>query len=117
MPYKSKHPCNHPGCKELVYDRFCEAHTQQESKRYERYQRDSRTSEWYGNEWRRIREAYRKKHPLCELCQEHDGLRPTEEVHHVMPLRDGGTHDESNLQALCKRCHSKITAREGGRWG
>lgn len=38
------------------------------------------------------------------------------EVHHIVPLSAGGTHDESNLMALCKPCHSRITAREGGRW-
>jgi 5-methylcytosine-specific restriction protein A len=25
--------------------------------------------------------------------------------------------DEDNLQALCKSCHDKKTAREDGRWG
>ncbi|MEG0835608.1 MAG: HNH endonuclease [Christensenellaceae bacterium] len=35
----------------------------------------------------------------------------------MVPLANGGTHDESNLMALCKECHSRITAREGGRWG
>ena len=26
-------------------------------------------------------------------------------------------HHEDNLMSLCKSCHSKITASEGGRWG
>jgi 5-methylcytosine-specific restriction protein A len=38
------------------------------------------------------------------------------EVHHILPLSQGGTHAEANLMALCKECHSRITAREGGRW-
>ena len=37
--------------------------------------------------------------------------------HHIVPLSQGGTHDEANLMALCTSCHSEITAREGGRWG
>lgn len=41
-------------------------------------------------------------------------ITPAEEVHHILPLSKGGTHVESNLMALCKRCHSEITAREGG---
>ncbi len=28
-------------------------------------------------------------------------------VHHVIRLRDGGTHDESNLTTLCNSCHLK----------
>ena len=38
------------------------------------------------------------------------------EVHHIVPLADSGTHAWDNLRALCKRCHSRITATEGGRW-
>ncbi|HOE18067.1 MAG TPA: HNH endonuclease [Syntrophorhabdaceae bacterium] len=44
-------------------------------------------------------------------------MTPAEEVHHIIPLSKGGTHDESNLMSLCTSCHSEITAREGGRWG
>lgn len=28
----------------------------------------------------------------------------------------GGTHDRSNLIALCKSCHSQIHAKRGDRW-
>lgn len=41
----------------------------------------------------------------------------TEEVYHILSLSKNDTHVESNLMVLCKRCHSEITAREGGRWG
>ena len=43
-------------------------------------------------------------------------LTPTEESHHILPLSRGGTHAESNLMALCKPCHSRITALDGDRW-
>ena len=33
------------------------------------------------------------------------------EVHHVIPLEQGGTSEWSNLVALCKRCHSRETAK------
>jgi len=117
MPDKAKHPCNHPGCRELVDGRFCVAHAKAEAQRYERRQRDPRTKQWYGKDWRRVSAAYRRRNPLCEMCKAAGRLRPAEEVHHMVPLADGGTHGEGNLQALCKRCHSAITAREGGRWG
>jgi 5-methylcytosine-specific restriction protein A len=38
-------------------------------------------------------------------------------VHHIIPLSKGGTHDSANLMSLCVSCHSRITARDGGRWG
>jgi hypothetical protein len=36
------------------------------------------------------------------------------EVDHIQPLSRGGGHEWENLQALCKSCHSKKTARETG---
>ncbi|MFR3907754.1 MAG: HNH endonuclease, partial [Christensenellales bacterium] len=65
----------------------------------------------------RIRDRYIAAHPLCEQCKRVGKITPAEEIHHILPLSKGGTHVESNLMALCKRCHSEITAREGGRWG
>ena len=46
-----------------------------------------------------------------------EALTSAEEVHHILPLAAGGTHEERNRMALCTSCHSEITAREGGRWG
>jgi 5-methylcytosine-specific restriction protein A len=54
---------------------------------------------------------------LCEQCRKDGKLTPAQEVHHIVPLLAGGTHDERNLMSLCTSCHSEITAREGGRWG
>ena len=39
-----------------------------------------------------------------------------EDIHHKKPLSEGGTHDRSNLIALCKPCHSQIHAKRGDRW-
>jgi 5-methylcytosine-specific restriction endonuclease McrA len=36
----------------------------------------------------------------------------SEEVDHIVPKKQGGTDDESNLQSLCKPHHSAKTARE-----
>ena len=48
MPYKPKRPCSHPGCPELVDGRFCEAHAKQETRRYEKYDRDPASRKRYG---------------------------------------------------------------------
>ena len=61
----------------------------------------------YTAQWRAVRLGYLAWHPWCELCE---GVKATE-VHHVVPLANGGTHDPANLQALCKRCHSSLTAK------
>jgi 5-methylcytosine-specific restriction protein A len=116
MPRKPKRPCSYPGCPELVDGRFCTAHEKKENRRYEKYQRDPETRRRYGRAWKRIRDRYIKSHPLCEECKRNGKLIPSEEVHHVVPLREGGTHKESNLMALCKSCHSRIHAERGDRW-
>jgi 5-methylcytosine-specific restriction protein A len=80
---------------------------------YTRYGRDPDTNKRYGRAWKKVRARFLSQHPLCEQCKKAGRLTPAEEVHHVLPLADGGTNDESNLMALCKSCHSKITAASG----
>ncbi len=60
---------------------------------------------------------YAAEHPFCELCYERGIIVLTEEIHHKKPLSEGGTHDLSNLIALCKSCHSTIHAKRGDYWG
>lgn len=117
MPSKPKRPCSFPGCPKLTHGRFCEEHAKLEARRYEKYDRDPAVRRRYGRAWKRIRDRYIVAHPLCEECKKRGKLTPAEEVHHVIPLSRGGTHAESNLMALCKPCHSAITARDGDRWG
>jgi len=109
MPYKPKRPCSYPGCSRLTDGRYCEEHRQIAERHYNKYQRDPDTNQRYGRAWRRIRARYIQAHPLCEQCQSEGRLTPAEEVHHIRPLTDGGTHDNRNLMALCKSCHSRIT--------
>ena len=79
--------------------------------------RDKSTKRRYGRAWKRIRDKYAAEHPFCELCFERGIIVPTEEIHHKLPLSEGGTHDRSNLIALCKSCHSTIHAKRGDYWG
>lgn len=116
MPRKPKRPCSRPGCPRLTDGRFCEEHQKQENKRYEKYDRDPAMRRRYGRTWKRIRDRHIAEHPLCEMCEKQGRIIPAEEVHHIKPLSQGGTHDENNLMSLCKECHSRITAKEGDRW-
>lgn len=118
MPRKPKHPCAHPGCPELVEagERFCEKHAKEAARDYERYGRDPQARKRYGSAWRKIRGQYIKAHPLCEECLKDGRAVPATEVHHRLPLADGGDNSPANLEALCKHCHSKIHAKRGDRW-
>ena len=115
MPYKPKRPCSHPGCPELVDGRFCDAHAKQDAREYEKYRRDPATRKRYGRAWKRIRNRYIAAHPLCEQCNAAGRITPAQEVHHIIPLSEGGTHAVENLMALCSPCHSGITRSENNR--
>lgn len=117
MPRRPKRPCSYPGCPRLTDGRYCEEHAKVMNKTYEKYGRDKEAvRRRYGRAWKRIRDSYVKTHPFCELCFEKGMIVPVEEVHHKVPLAEGGTHDRSNLISLCKSCHSRIHAGRGDRW-
>ena len=117
MPRKPKHPCSYPGCPKLTDKRFCKEHEKLSNSNYEKYGRDKSMKKRYGRAWKRIRDKYAAEHPFCELCFQRGIIVPTEEIHHKLPLSEGGTHDRSNLIALCKSCHSTIHAKRGDYWG
>lgn len=117
MPKRPKRPCSYPGCPKLTDGRFCEEHAKAEAKRYEKYDRNPAVRRRYGRSWKRIRDRFIAAHPLCEACKKRGKLTAAQEVHHILPLSRGGTHAESNLMALCKPCHSAITAKDGDRCG
>ena len=113
MPIKPKHPCGYPGCPNLTDRRYCPEHESLMNKRYEKYDRDPDKGKRYGKTWHRIRTRYVKMHPFCEECLKSGVLVPVQEVHHILPLTEGGTNEESNLVSLCKSCHSRIHAGTG----
>lgn len=117
MPKRPPRPCSHPGCPVLTDGQYCPEHRKLSAARYNRYERNPAIQKLYGGAWPRIRARFLAEHPLCAVCQKEGRVTAAVEVHHVLPLSQGGTHDEDNLMALCKACHSRITAREGGRWG
>lgn len=45
----------------------------------------------------------------CKGCK--NLLDETYEIDHILALEDNGTNDLDNLQALCRNCHGKKTAR------
>ena len=118
MPYKPKRPCSYPGCGRLCDngEQYCAEHKKLMDKHYNNFQRDPEHNKRYGRAWKRIRDRYIKAHPLCEECQKSGRLTPAEEVHHILPLSKGGGNEASNLMALCKSCHSRITVEMGDRW-
>lgn len=113
MPYKPKKPCRHHGCPKLTNGRYCEEHAKLEAKRYNKYERDPETNKRYSGSWKKIRAAFLKANPLCEICREHGRLSPATLAHHKQKVTDGGMNDWSNLVPLCDSCHSRLHAGQG----
>lgn len=94
--------------------RFCPRCAGVEATRHraEERVRSAQRREWYGADWRAVRAAHLAEHPTCEQCGSTDRL----EVHHKIAVRKRPDLrlDRSNLVTVCLKCHSRITAVEGG---
>lgn len=115
MPRKPKRGCAYPGCPRLTDGQYCEEHRKLVDSQYNKYSRSPDVHKTYGRAWKRIRDRYAAEHPLCEQCLKEGRITPVEEVHHILPISQGGTHDRSNLMSLCQSCHTKIHHEIGDR--
>lgn len=79
----------------------------------ERY-RGSASSRGYDHQWRRVRAAFLLSHSLCKHCEIRGQVTAADEVHHKLKVADRPDLRLvwSNLEALCKPCHSAETQRE-----
>lgn len=68
----------------------------------------------YGVGWRRIRQKYLTRHPVCEI-RTHCHEAQATDVDHIDG--DVGNSCSSNLQSACHACHSAKTVREQGGFG
>ena len=123
--------CNYPGCSELVTNGYCKRHSQRsrfcafprcsrnaiegsnyceehQPKKMADKRRGSSRNRGYTPHWEKIRAVYLSHHPLCERCESLGVITPAVLVHHRIRLVEGGTNDNTNLMALCYRCHEAI---------
>lgn len=109
IPY----PCKKCGKATTNSNKYCDAHQDDykpPQKRYDEY-RGSPSKRGYDATWRKFRSLFLSIHPLCEICEQEDRVTSASEVHHIIPLEEGGERlSFENCQALCKSCHSRITS-------
>jgi 5-methylcytosine-specific restriction protein A len=99
----------------LAQPGYCPIHRPLVHREYGRARRgfDGEIGFYQSRQWRLVRAAFLREHPLCGVCSERGGLAPARVVDHVMPVKDGGArYVTTNLQALCVSCHNRKTARE-----
>ncbi|MEQ8154481.1 MAG: HNH endonuclease signature motif containing protein [Clostridiaceae bacterium] len=109
MPRKPRKPCSFPACPELTEERYCEKH-----KKLYGNERGSAASRGYDSKWRTVSKIYLKRNPLCVSCLKDIKFVEAAVVDHIIPHRGDKAlfWDESNWQALCKRCHDVKTMTE-----
>lgn len=119
VPRKPLKPCRYPSCPGLTKDRFCSKHIKEYNRQYNREERPGYSKRLYKTvRWQRLRKKVLLASPLCSECARQGKITPATVVDHIVPHK-GNLElfwDENNLQALCKSCHDRKTAKEG-RWG
>ena len=65
--------------------------------------RDSYRNKRYSRLRQKARNIYNNK-GKCELCGNTQQLQ----VHHILPVSQGGRNNPENLQVVCNSCHLKI---------
>ena len=107
MPRKSKRPCGHLGCPELVEapQLYCGEHKPLHP------DRPSASKRGYGSKWQRVSKAYLRKHPLCVKGRAEGKYVTATVVDHIQAHRGDAVlmWNQDNWQALCKPCHDRKT--------
>lgn len=57
-----------------------------------------------------IKDVYSRDGYQCQNCHQKGGKKGPAKLnaHHIVPLKDGGSNNASNLKTLCKNCHDAI---------
>lgn len=109
MPTKTKVPCKHPSCPELVPSgaKYCEKHKAMHSEEIQ-----STAGRRYGSAWRKASKQFLQVYPMCEKCKQQGKYVRATVVDHVVPHRgdeklfwDRGGH----WQPFCKKHHDQKT--------
>lgn len=116
--------CSAPGCDEIALPGLphCDEHAAEAAERLKARRAKGKLSEaaqagsefYRSPRWRRESAIFLSRHPFCVDCEELGAIVLAQEVDHIQPHRGDAKlmWDRSNWQALCKRCHSRKTARE-----
>ena len=92
-----------PSCSKLYLKSLYRKRNKEKINAYKRnyYKAVKRPS---GLSFERKRQSHLRESPGCEKC----GTREDIQVHHIKPLKCGGTHKDSNLMTLCRIHHREF---------
>ena len=113
MPWRPHKPCAAAGCPELTHDRFCDEHRKENERTRHRANTAAR-GVYNSRRWALLRQRVRAEEPLCRSCLDAGRVAATEEIDHIIPLKDriDLAFVRSNLAGRCRPCHREKSARE-----
>ena len=121
MPFKPKHPCNHPGCHNLTSERYCLTHEGKVKEQRREYDnsRGTAAQRGYDGRWAKARAAFLSDNSLCIHCSKTGRVTAATVVDHIIPHKGDMElfWNRDNWQSLCKTCHDVKTATEDGGFG
>lgn len=111
---KAKKVCNEPDCSILTHSRFCPQHT----RIHDRKRGTAAERGYTGKAWERTRRrVFARDLYKCQSCGRLVMGKGEAHCDHIVPKEAGGSDDDTNLQTLCRTCHSRKTATEDGGFG
>ncbi len=105
-------PCSQPGCGVLVRDGSsrCPKHPREVWTK-----KVTATKRITGRKLQTMRSALFASAPLCAECERQGRVRLAAQRDHIIPLEEGGTDDDGNVQGLCYECHEAKSKEESQR--
>ena len=107
MGYTRKQPCAKPHCPNFAEPNssYCAEHKPQRPESRSKYKY------MYNKKWQRASKNFLIKNWYCEECLKQGRYTPATEVHHRKDHKGDFDlfWDESNWEAICHSCHSRIT--------
>ncbi|SDH73293.1 5-methylcytosine-specific restriction enzyme A [Aneurinibacillus thermoaerophilus] len=84
MAKKMKRSCSFPMCPNTTTDRYCEEHRKKARRLYDK-DRGSASQRGYDARWRKARQMYLVRNPLCRECQKEGKTVAADVVDHIAP--------------------------------
>lgn len=77
-----------------------------------KWQKYTKTNRVSGRPLQRARTKLFWDEPLCRPCKRNGKVALATIRDHIIPLTEGGTEDEANIQPICRPCHIAKTLEE-----
>ncbi len=122
MNRKPNRACRELGCVGYAVNRspYCGRHAAAHARVFRSAEHRKEAARLYRTgQWQVLRRQLLTQQPFCTECMKAGKYTLANEVDHIVPHRNNERlfYDPSNLQPLCRPCHSTKTAREDGGFG